>query len=75
MRRVLTTGSFLVFGLLGLYYIFTFFGIPFEAPTPEIRSKEPQSEGFGTAIAQTHRAMPVSYPVEDFAGDTAYKVV
>ena len=75
MRKVLTTGSFLVFGLLGLSYIFIFFGTPFEVPTPEPRLKKTQSEGFGTAIAQTNRAMSVSYPVEDFTGDTAYKVV
>ena len=75
MRKVLTTGSFLVFGLLGLSYIFIFFGTPFEVPTPEPRLKKTQLEGFGTAIAQTHRSMSVSYPVEDFAGDTAYKVV
>ena len=75
MRKVLATGSFLVFGLLGLSYIFIFFGTPFEVPTPEPRLKETQPEGFGTAIAQTHRSMWVSYPVEDFTGDTAYKVI
>ena len=75
MRKVLTTGSFLVFGLLGLSYIFIFFGMPFEVPTPEPRLNKTQSEGFGTAIAQTNRTMPVSYPIEDFTGDTAYKVV
>ena len=75
MRKVLTTGSFLVFGLLGLSYIFIFFGTPFEVPTPESRFKKTQSEDFGTAIAQTNRVMSVSYPVEDFTGDTAYKVV
>ena len=75
MRKVLTTGSFLVFGLLGLSYIFIFFGTPFEVPTPESRLKKTQAEGFGTAVAQTNRAMSVSYPVEDFSGDTAYKVV
>ena len=75
MRKVLTTGSFLVFGLLGLYYIFTFFGMPSEVPTPEARLTKTQSEGFGTAIAQTNRARSVSYPVEDFTSDTAYKVV
>lgn len=75
MRKVLTTGSFLVFGLLGLSYIFIFFGTPFEVPTPESRFKKAQSEDFGTAIAQTNRVMSVSYPVEDFTGDTAYKVI
>ena len=75
MRKVLTTGSFLVFSLLGLSYIFTFFGMPSEVPTPEPRLQKTQSEGFGTAIAQTHRAMPVSYPVEDFTAGTAYKIV
>ena len=49
--------------------------MPFEAPTPESRLKKTQSEGFGTAIAQTHRSMPVSYPVENFTGDIAYKVI
>lgn len=75
MRKVLATGSFLVFGLLGLSYIFIFFGMPSAVPTPEAHLNKTQSEGFGTAIAQTHRAMSVSYPVEDFTGDTAYKVV
>ena len=75
MRKVLTTGSFLVFGLLGLSYIFTFFGMPSEVPTPETRLKKTRSEGFGTAIAQTNRTMPVSYPVKDFIGNTVYKVV
>ena len=75
MRKVLTTGSFLVFGLLGLSYIFTFFGMPSEVPTPEPRLNKTQSGGFGAAVAQTNRTMPASYPVEDFTGDTAYKVV
>ena len=75
MRKVLTTGSFLVFGLLGLSYIFIFFGTPFEVPTPESRLEETQSKSFGAAVAETHRTMPVSYPVENFTGDTAYKVV
>ena len=75
MRKVLTTGSFLVFGLLGLSYIFILFGTPFEVPTPEVRLKKTQSEDFGTAIAQTNRSMPVSYPVEDFTADTTYKVI
>ena len=75
MRKVLSTGSILVFGLLGLYYIFTFFGIPSDVPTYEVGLEERWSENFGTAIAQTNRTMPVSYPIEDFTGDTAYKVV
>ena len=75
MRKVLTTGSFLVFSLIGLSYIFIFFGMPSEVPTSETRLNKPQSESFGTAIAQTHRAMSLSYPVEDFTGDTSYKVV
>ena len=75
MRKVLSTGSFLVFGLLGLSYIFTFFGMPSKVPTPEPHLKKTQSESFGTAIAQTNRAVSVSYPVEDFTGDTAYKVL
>lgn len=75
MIKVLTTGSFLVFGLLGLSYIFVFFGMPAEVPTPEPCLKKTQAEGFGTAIAQTNRVISVFYPVEDFTGDTAYKVV
>lgn len=50
-------------------------GMPSEVPTPESRLKKTQPEGFGTVIAQTHRAISVSYPVEDFTGDTAYRVV
>ena len=75
MRKVLATGSFLVFGLLGLSYIFIFFGMPSDVPTYEVRSEETQSDNFGAAVAQTNRTMPASYPVEDFTGDTAYKVV
>lgn len=75
MRKVLSTGSFLVFGLFGMSYIFIFFGTPSEVPIPEPRLKKTQSEGFGTAIAQTNRALSVSYPVEDFTADTAYKVI
>ena len=75
MRKVLTTGSFLVFSLLGFYYILTFFGVPSEVSTSDIYLKETQSEGFGVAIAQTTQKIPVSYPVEDFTGDIAYKVV
>lgn len=75
MRKVLSTGSFLVFSLLGLYYILTFFGAPSDVPTYEVGSEERQSGNFGTAIAQTNRAMLMSYPVENFTGDTIYKVV
>ena len=75
MRKVLTTGSFLVVGLLGLYYALTFFGAPSDVPTSEVGSEERRSDNFGTAVAQTNRAMPVSYPIGDFSGDTAYKVV
>ena len=50
-------------------------GMPSEVPTPESRLKKTHPEGFGTVIAQTHRAISVSYPVEDFMGDIAYKVV
>ena len=75
MRKVLKTGSFLVFSLLGFYYVLTFFGMPSDELTFKVRSEETQSENFGTAIAQTNRAVPVSYPSEDFTGDIAYKVV
>ena len=75
MRKVLSTGSFLVFSLLGLYYILTFFGVPSEVPTSDLYLEETQSGGFGAAVAQTNRSMSVSYPVEDFTDDTAYKVV
>ena len=79
MRKILSTGSFLVFSLLGLYYILnyilTFFGVSSDMPTYEVGSEERQSGNFGAAVAQTNRAMSVSYPVEDFTGDVAYKVV
>ena len=74
MRKILAASSVWVFSLFGLYYALTFFGAPFEVPISEVRSEERWSDNFGTAIAQT-RAMPVSYPVENFTGDTAYKVV
>jgi len=75
MRKALSTGSFLIFGLFGLYYILTFFGTPSEIPTSEVHSEEIRLESLGTAVAQTNRAMSVSYPVENFTGDIAYKVV
>ena len=75
MRKVLSTSSLLVFSLLGLYYVLTFFGVPSDVLISEVRLAETQSESFGTAIAQTNRAMSVSYPVEDFTGDVAYKVI
>ena len=75
MRKILSTGPFLVFSLLGLYYALTFFGAPSDVPPSEVGSEERRSESFGAAIAQTHQAMSVSYPVEDFTRDTAYKVV
>ena len=75
MRKVLTTGSFLVFGLLGLSYIFTFFGVPSDVLTSDVVSEERLPDNFGNAVAQTNRVMPVSYPVENFTGDTAYKVM
>ena len=75
MRKILSTGSLLAFGLFGLYYILTLFGVPSEVPTSDIYSRETRSEGFGIATAQNNPRMPVSYPVEDFTGDTAYKVV
>ena len=75
MRKVLSTGSFLVFSLLGLYYVLTFFAAPSGVSTSEVGSEERWSDNFGVAIAQTNRALSVSYPVEDFTGDSAYKVV
>ena len=74
MRKVLSTGSFLVLGLFGLYYMFTLFNMPPEVSIPETRAEVAPSQ-IGIAEAQTHRAMSVSYPVEDFTGDTAYKVI
>ena len=44
-------------------------------PTYEVGAEERRSGNFGTAVAQTNRAVPVSYPVENFTGDTTYKVV
>ena len=74
MRKILSTGSFLVFGLFALYYMFTFFTPPPDAPTSETRLEEVPSE-VGIAVAQIDPRPPVSYPVEDFRADIAYKVV
>ncbi len=74
MRKILSTGSFLVFGLFGLYYIFAFFGVPPDAPTSETHLDKAPSE-VGIVIAQTVSTPPGSYPVEDFSGDIAYKVI
>lgn len=39
------------------------------------RSQETGSKRFGTATAETQRAVPGAYPFEDFTSDIAYKVV
>ena len=75
MRKVLTTGSFLVLALFGLYYMFAVFSTPPDLSTFETRPEEVSSEGLGIAVAQTRSPVPVSYPSEDFTGDIAYKVV
>ena len=74
MRKILSTGSFLVFGLFTLYYMFTFFSVPPDAPISDARLEEVPSE-VGIAVAQTDPTPPVRYPVENFRGDIAYKVV
>ena len=74
MRKILSTGSFLIFGLFGLYYVFSFFGVPPDVPTAETSLEKASSE-VSVAVAQTMPPMPSSYPVEDFAADIAYKVV
>ena len=75
MRKVLTTGSFLVLALFGLYFMFAVFSTPPDVSTSETRSEEVLSEGLGIAVAQTRSPMSVSYPVENFTDDIAYKVV
>ena len=50
MRKVLSTGSFWVFSVLGFYYILTFFGVPSDVPTSDVYVEKTQSEGFGAAI-------------------------
>ena len=52
MRKILSMGSFLVFGLFGLYYMFALFSVPPDAPTAETRLEEAPSE-VGIAVAQT----------------------
>ena len=74
MRKILSTGSFLVFGLFGLYYMLAFLGVLPDAPTAEMHLEETPSE-IGIAVAQTNSTLPRSYPVEDFSADTAYEVV
>ena len=75
MRKVLTTGSFLVLALFGLYFMFAVFSTPSDVSTSETRPEEISSEGVGIAVAQPRSPMPVSYPVEDFTDDIAYRVV
>ena len=75
MRKVLTTGSFLVLALFGLYFMFAVFSTPPDVSTSETRPEVVSSEGLGVALAQTRSPVLVSYPVEDFTGDIAYKVV
>ena len=75
MKKVLTTGSFLVLALFGLYFMFAVFSTPSDVSTSETRPRQLLSGDLGVAIAQTGSPVPVSYPVEDFAGDTAYKIV
>ena len=74
MRKVLTTGSFLVLALFGLYFMFAVFSTPPDVSTSETYPEEPLSE-IGVAVVQTRSPMLVSYPVEDFRADTAYKVM
>ena len=74
MRRILSTGSFLVFGLFGLYYMFALFSASPDAPTSGTHLEEAPSE-VGIAVAQTDSRMPGSYPTEDFTEDAVYKVV
>ena len=73
MRKVLTTNSFLVVVLFGLYYIFTFFGGPPHGSTLETLTEAPTE--VGVAIADTRRTTPISYPIENFTTDTVYQVV
>ena len=74
MRKVLTTGSFLVFSLLGLYYVLTFFGVLSDVSISESHPEQ-LSSGVGIADAQTDRMSQKYYPVEDFAADRTYKVI
>ena len=75
MRKVLTTGSFLVLALFGLYFMFAIFSTPPDVSTSETRPEVVSSDGLGVALAQTRSPVLVSYPVEDFTGDVAYKVI
>ena len=74
MRKVLTTGTFLLVGLFGLYYLFALFSVPSDVSTIAIHPETPPSE-VGVAVADTDPVKPIPYPVEDFAADTAYKVI
>ena len=55
--------------------MFAVFSTPSDVSTSETRPEEVASEGLGIAVAQPRLPMSVSYPVEDFTGDVAYKVV
>ena len=73
MRKVYTTGSFLLLGLFGIYYIFTFIGV---SPNVLIHETGPEKPSeVGIAVADTNSVTRMSYPVESFTGDIAYKVV
>lgn len=69
MRKALTTHAFWVVAVFGLCYIFTFVEEP-----PDGSTREAPIE-VGVAIADTSRTPPISYPIEDFTADTAYKVI
>ena len=73
MKKVLTTSSFLVLGLFGLYYVFALFSVPPDVSTYETAPEKPPE--IGIAVADTNSVTQMSYPVEDFTGDTAYKVI
>lgn len=75
MKKVLTTGSFLVLALFGFYFMFAVFSTPPDVSTSETHPEEVSFEDLGVAVAQTRSTVPVSYPVEDFTEDSAYKVV
>lgn len=74
MKSVLTTVAFFVSVLFVVSSMFAIFGTSPDISTSETVPQVVPAEGVGVAVADTHR-LSGTYPVEDFTGEIAYKVL
>ena len=75
MKNVLGIGSLLVMGLFAVYYTGTFLDVQPGVTTDSLNVERNGYGHTGVAVAETETEDPVQYPVEDFTGDTSYKVL